>query len=561
METSDQSVSAPFKFRGSDFYVTMESKGGNSLMVEVEDRLTADQWRATFDASYIEDLTHKTGNFKQFNVFVSMLESAVSQNSSSVGLDLLTYSDLETLRQKKNRGSEVKSSIPAARSGSTSLMSKRYLIVTYTVEFDRIHYPLPLPYVGKPDPRALQDTVRQLRSEVRKLKQSGYTEYRSRDMEKLQKDYKRLQKEKEEMEQEYLQFRRDMKNTASGGAAKEIRTLKGVVRNMEQELMREKTEHQRSSSKRGHEYRELLEEVEELRASERNLRVRVKSLTNELAVYKRGRQPSRTSSRERISSFERSNNAHHRNSSGNSQRSFSRERSATYARQLRERSLSQDRLYAQKRRDRSSSRDRPSSAPNRSRHSDSPSSLRGSFHSLPRSPSPAGGRNRRFNPTGYIKEQERRKTEAALKKKRRERSSISGVSNGSRASPGSFNSSRHSAHLRNRSRTSSFGSQGELSDGATSDGSYTSRLQNYNRSAKAKHSPQGHVSCVCTLTSHTLASTPDSEFGKRRSVRNKENEGPGSADETGDLYDRSAEISEIDERLNRLQQLMKATMP
>ena len=34
----------------------------------------------------------------------------------------------------------------------------------------RIHYPLPLPYMGKPDPRALQETVRQLRQEVRTFK-------------------------------------------------------------------------------------------------------------------------------------------------------------------------------------------------------------------------------------------------------------------------------------------------------------------------------------------------------------------------------------------------------
>ncbi|XP_076464315.1 centrosomal protein CCDC61-like [Babylonia areolata] len=563
METTDQCISAPYKFRGSDFYLTMECKGGNSLMVEAEDRLTADQWRATFDASYIEDLTHKTGNFKQFNVFVSMLESAISQSSSSVALDLLTYTDLEALRQKKNRGSEIKSSIPASRSGSTTLMSKRYLIVTYSVEFDRIHYPLPLPYVGKPDPRALQDTIRQLRSENRKLRQSGHTDYRSRDFEKLQKDYKRLLKEKDDIEEEYLQFRREMKNTASGSTAKEIRTLKAVVRNMEQELLREKTEHQRASSKRSHEYRELLEEVEELRASERKLNVRVKNLTNELALYKRGRQPSRTSSRDRLPSLDRSNT--HRSSSGSRQRSFSRERSAAYSRQLRERSLSQDRLYAQKRRDRSSSRDRPSSAPNRSRRSDSPSSLRGSFHSLPRSPSPAGGRNRRFDPTGYIKEQDRKRKEAALKKKRRERSNVSGVSSGSRPSPSNFNSSRHSAYLRHRSRTSSFGSQGDLSDGATSDGSYTSRLQNYNRSSKSRESPQGAAQGngrkTAVSRSKVLASTPDSEFGRQRSVVNKENEGPGSGDETGELYDRSAEISEIDERLNRLQQLMKATMP
>lgn len=34
----------------------------------------------------------------------------------------------------------------------------------------RIHYPLPLPYQGKPDPVALQDTIRDLRSEIKRLK-------------------------------------------------------------------------------------------------------------------------------------------------------------------------------------------------------------------------------------------------------------------------------------------------------------------------------------------------------------------------------------------------------
>ncbi|KAK7476249.1 hypothetical protein BaRGS_00032525 [Batillaria attramentaria] len=505
MEGTDlNTVSSGYKFRGSDFYVTMECKGSNSLMVEVEDRLTADQWRAVFDKEYIEDLTHKTGNYKQFNVFTSMLESAITQSSNSVSLDLLTYADLELLRQKKSAGSEVKSSIPASRSSGT-LVSKRYLIVTYTVEFDRIHYPLPLPYVGKPDPRALQETIRQLRAENRKLKQAGYSEHRARDFEKLQRECQRLAKEKEEVEQEFMQYRREMRNTASGHAAKDLRTLKGVVRSLEQELMREKTEHQRAASKRGQEYRELLDEVEELRASERNLRVRVKSLTNELAVYRRGRQPSRTASRERIPSLDRLSK--HNNSSSR-QRSLSRERTSLN-RQQRERSLSQDRLYAQKRYNRSSSRDRPSSAPDHSRRSDSPASVRGSLR-LPRSPSPASFR--RFDPTAYIKEQERRKREAGFKKKRKERANTSGVSTNSRPSPGSFNSSRHSEHA------------------------------------------------GLSLTYPTLASTPDSEFGKRRSVIDKENQGPVSGDES-ELFDRSAEISEIDERLNRLQQLMKATMP
>ena len=58
------------------------------------------------------------------------------QSSESVSLDLLTYADLESLRNRKaGAGSK---SIPPAR--SNNLNSKRYLILTYTVEFDRYVY-------------------------------------------------------------------------------------------------------------------------------------------------------------------------------------------------------------------------------------------------------------------------------------------------------------------------------------------------------------------------------------------------------------------------------------
>ncbi len=39
-----------------------------------------------------------------------------------------------------------------------------------TFILNRIHYPLPLPYMGKPDPRALQETIRQLRQEIKMTK-------------------------------------------------------------------------------------------------------------------------------------------------------------------------------------------------------------------------------------------------------------------------------------------------------------------------------------------------------------------------------------------------------
>uniref|UniRef100_A0A9L0RXG8 Coiled-coil domain containing 61 n=1 Tax=Equus caballus TaxID=9796 RepID=A0A9L0RXG8_HORSE len=120
-----------YVFRGVEHAVRVVVSG-QVLELEVEDRMTADQWRGEFDASFIEDLTHKTGNFKQFNIFCNMLESALTQSSESVTLDLLTYTDLESLRNRKMGGR------PGAQaSRSAQLNSKRYLILIYSVEFDR----------------------------------------------------------------------------------------------------------------------------------------------------------------------------------------------------------------------------------------------------------------------------------------------------------------------------------------------------------------------------------------------------------------------------------------
>lgn len=47
-----------------------------------------------FNLKDIEEVTRKTGNFKRFPVFVKMLISAITTQSTSVFVDLLTYSDL-----------------------------------------------------------------------------------------------------------------------------------------------------------------------------------------------------------------------------------------------------------------------------------------------------------------------------------------------------------------------------------------------------------------------------------------------------------------------------------
>ncbi len=39
------------QLRGVDYQVSMDTVRGSNLIVEVEDRLTADQWRGSFDAA------------------------------------------------------------------------------------------------------------------------------------------------------------------------------------------------------------------------------------------------------------------------------------------------------------------------------------------------------------------------------------------------------------------------------------------------------------------------------------------------------------------------------
>lgn len=63
----------------------------DSLKIELEQKDTFQKWSNSFLASYIEEITLKTGNHKKFDVFVKMLQSALIQTSDSVFLDLLTY--------------------------------------------------------------------------------------------------------------------------------------------------------------------------------------------------------------------------------------------------------------------------------------------------------------------------------------------------------------------------------------------------------------------------------------------------------------------------------------
>ncbi|XP_031712835.1 centrosomal protein CCDC61 isoform X2 [Anarrhichthys ocellatus] len=378
-------VTEDIVFRGVEFSVKVEVDKG-LLIVEISDAMTADQWRGDFDPAYIEDLTRKTGNFKQFPIFCSMLESAVRKMSDSVTLDLLTYADLELLR---NRKAGVVGR-PHGHQQSSVLTAKRYLILIYTVEFDRIHYPLPLPYVGKPDPAALQKEVRALKAELSTVSSHGINKSAELEIQRLRAELALVKKEKDAM----AKVLERLQSSGSGPAAgREDWRVRDVVRTLEEQLVKERAKGQRSASKRCQEQRLLVEQFEDLRASECALRIRVKNLTSELAFLRRGRVTpvsGRVSSRADVEIY----------------RSVSRERRSGYG-TVRARSGSREQTD-----------DRGQRSEERGRRADSS----GPRAHIPRpSPSPTGSRVQRFDPTAYIQDRQRRLKDADLKKHRKAR--------------------------------------------------------------------------------------------------------------------------------------------
>lgn len=117
--------------------------------------------------SDIEEITHKAGNFKKFSLFVEMLHSAFQKTNRSVFIDLLTLADLEAMKAKKTGGAGGGGAVGRSAELLRRNALKRYAILTYTGEFDRVHYPLPLPFEEAPNPLALQRTIRRLREKLK----------------------------------------------------------------------------------------------------------------------------------------------------------------------------------------------------------------------------------------------------------------------------------------------------------------------------------------------------------------------------------------------------------
>ncbi|CAF1082746.1 unnamed protein product [Rotaria sordida] len=384
--------------------------------LEVEAKESADQWKASFDVTgkytsrvllsnsststffcypllAIETMTAKTGNFKSFSVFVNMLENAINQESTSVNIDLFTYDDLETLRKKRQGQCGSVNNHPT----NIQLANKRYLILTYNAEYDRIYYPLSLPFCGKPDPVVLMQQIRQLTTENRLLKSRLESDVERSDIIRLQRECTRLKKENNEYRQQLSSNR----SNNSKDQQQQIELLRQMIRTSEDALVKE-----RAKTIKNDDYKTLNDQVESLKTSERQLKSKVRCLTNEIALLKRNslHHPTtvRSSSRERVIHL-----------NGYSPRSFQqRPPSSSRPSSGEQRRHRSDHLLPTV-----SSRNRSKS--NDSRRSGSGNRLRSSSITK-RSPSPGDSRGR-FNPTAYIRERNLKLRQTEIQKSREAR--------------------------------------------------------------------------------------------------------------------------------------------
>ncbi len=147
-------------------YILYISTNDINLTISLEQANETLYWNGIFDSRYLEEITNKAGSFKSFEVFIKMLMSGLSNESENVLVDLLSYKDLEMMRNKKNNNNLNESN---SMTSDLSVLNKKYLIISYTNEFEKVHYPLPISFILQPDISFTLRTIERLKKLNQKI--------------------------------------------------------------------------------------------------------------------------------------------------------------------------------------------------------------------------------------------------------------------------------------------------------------------------------------------------------------------------------------------------------
>jgi coiled-coil domain-containing protein 61 len=172
----------------------------SSFSLQIHEKNSNNHWRGSFNSHYIEDLTLKTGNFKRFQVFTKMLISGLEKSTQSVIIDIITKEEFDKIRNEPRASKDP----------------KLLFIMTYIVEFDKVHYPLSLQYCTSASLRKIHsletDDLRAQLIELKTIKQEkDIMEKRYENMvTERDKEIYYLAKEKDELQSELDKIKRQM---------------------------------------------------------------------------------------------------------------------------------------------------------------------------------------------------------------------------------------------------------------------------------------------------------------------------------------------------------------
>ncbi|KAL1488004.1 hypothetical protein ABEB36_015382 [Hypothenemus hampei] len=265
----DPNLVTTCSFHNQEYLFKMGVLNGN-LEILITDKNSGEDWQCSYDATYIENLTQKTGNFKQFDIFVAMIKSGLLHTSECVSLDLLAFEDLELLRSRK-----------VTKSFNPANSNRRYLILTYVVEFDKIRYPLPLEYCGPPDPVILQATIRRLESELARTKEklaSKNNDSETRKIYFLQKRIDQLSDENAQLQEEVRQLNHYLERKKP---KKQVVHLQKAIKNLERSVVMERTSHHDLVEKLRQDNAFLVRQLEKMKQTERDLKIQLNKTLNQ----------------------------------------------------------------------------------------------------------------------------------------------------------------------------------------------------------------------------------------------------------------------------------------
>lgn len=289
-------------FKQIEYLATVKSLT-ETLNVSLVETKTQKTWFGSFTPRNIEELTSKAGSMKSFAVFCKLLISSLQARNPGLRLDFFSYSDLENIR----KGASVMAI-------SIRPSKKKYLIVSYVTEFEKVHYPLILVLqegesgktneVSKIGKDNKTDNAR-LKQENLTLSKtlSSYEEDFLVYKEKSQKKIQELNNNKQELENEIhrmkneldsiiTQLEEDARKKTSVSTNNEIRMLK-------QALIREKEENNLLKIRLA----TCSKEIEVLRESDQANKKMIEMLSRKVDEYKekRAESPVISNSPKRIS--------------------------------------------------------------------------------------------------------------------------------------------------------------------------------------------------------------------------------------------------------------------